>query len=169
MSTSKYRATHKMEARVWHAANYARNRKEKKAYMAAYRIANEKMLKAKSRAWTAAHPERTTVHTHYQLIFNPNSRQHRNYKGMPFYEKWNPKRGGSYDAAEKWIIENLGRRPKGTSLHIVDPILGFVPGNMEWTHRRKQNREQLVKIIARQKHRIKELEKSLALYSCKVS
>ena len=80
---------------------------------------------------------------------------------MPFYDKWNPDKGGSFKAAEKWIIENLGKHPEGTTLHIIHQDIGFVPGNLEWTHPRKQSNQQMYKIIAQQRHRILELEAQL--------
>jgi hypothetical protein len=77
---------------------------------------------------------------------------------MPFFDAWNPAEGGSFDAAEDWIIKNLGRRPEKSSLHIVDHALGFVPGNIEWTHPRNQISQQMHKIIADQRNKIKKLE-----------
>ena len=62
-----------------------------------------------------------------------------------------------------WITTNLGKRPKGSTLHIVHHDVGFVPGNLEWTHPRKQSNQQMFKIIAQQRHRIKELEAEVAL------
>jgi hypothetical protein len=55
----------------------------------------------------------------------------------------------------------LGKRPKGASLHIVNHSLGFVPGNLEWAFRQKQNSEQMFKIIATQKNTIKRLEERI--------
>jgi hypothetical protein len=43
-------------------------------------------------------------------------------------------------------------------MHIIDHALGFVPGNLEWTHPRKQAHQQMCKIIAQQRNRIKKLE-----------
>lgn len=103
-------------------------------------------------------PEYRTIHGHFSLIFNPKSAQHKNYKNMPFFDGWNPKKGGSFLLGMKWVIENLGKRPEKASLHIVDHEKGFVPGNLEWAFRNKQNSQQMFKIIANLKHRIKELE-----------
>lgn len=77
---------------------------------------------------------------------------------MPFYDAWNPAKGGSWAAGAQWIIDNIGRRPKGTTLHIVEHSLGFVPDNLEWTHPRKQSHQQMHKIIAQQRNKIKKLE-----------
>jgi hypothetical protein len=57
----------------------------------------------------------------------------------------------------------LGTRPKGSTLHIIEHEKGFVPGNLEWAHPRKQNNQQMFKIIAQQRHRIKQLEAEIAL------
>jgi hypothetical protein len=82
----------------------------------------------------------------------------RNYEGMPFCDGWDPNKGGSFRTGGEWVIANLGKRPEGCSLHIVDHAKGFVPDNLEWTHPVKQTAEQMFKIIARQKHRMRELE-----------
>jgi hypothetical protein len=167
MSTSEYRAAHKNEMRLYHAEHYSKHRKEIVAWSAAYRATHVKELREKRIIRNASRPEYVTVVTHYQVIFNPKQKQHKNYIGMPFFEEWNPKKGGSLKVGAEWIIKNIGRRPEGASLHVVDPILGFVPGNLEWTHRKKQNREQLVKIIARQRHEIKRLKRDfLELKQC---
>jgi hypothetical protein len=97
------------------------------------------------------------------MIFNDKSGARMNYKGMPFFGGWNPDEGGSYRSAAVWIAVNLGKRPKGSTLHIIYHANGFVPGNLEWTHPRKQSNQQMFKIIAQQRHRIKELEAKVAL------
>ena len=101
--------------------------------------------------------ELASVKKHYFDIFSPNSVQ-QNYKGMPFHDEWNPNKGGSFLSGSLWIVEHLGRRPNGCSLHIVDHAKGFVPGNLEWTGRKKQNSEQMFKIIARLRHENKTLK-----------
>jgi hypothetical protein len=103
----------------------------------------------------------TVVH-HYEYIFNKKNSRHLNYEGMPFFDGWKPKKGGSYKTGAMWIIKNLGFRPKGTQLHIVNHEKGFVPGNLEWTHPVKQVNQQMFKIIAQQRHRIKQLEAEVA-------
>jgi hypothetical protein len=127
------------------------NRKKKAAYNKLYKE-NDPL-----------HPEIKSVWHHYYCIFKPTT-QRKNYVGMPFFDSWNPQKGGSIKAGAIWIIENLGKRPKGCSLHIVDHARGFVPGNLEWTFPRKQSTEQMFKIIADQRHRIKELEEQLRIF-----
>ena len=51
---------------------------------------------------------------------------------MDFFPEWNPDKGGSYKAGAVWIIENLGPRPNGASLHMIDRDQGFVPDNLMW-------------------------------------
>ena len=106
-------------------------------------------------------PEYMTVKSHFTFIFNPNHKGHKNYKGMPFFDNWNPNKGGSWLAGMSWIIKNLGKKPKGASLHIIEQEKGFIPGNLEWTHPKKQVASQMFKIIAGLKHRIKDLESKL--------
>lgn len=102
-----------------------------------------------------AHKERSSIRSHHYAIFKE---RRPSYKGMKFYDGWNPNKGGSYKAGEDWIIKNLGRYPRGCSLHIIEHEKGFVPGNLEWTYPRKQSNQQMYKIIAQQKHRVKQLE-----------
>lgn len=120
------------------------------------------MRKEKRNTWSRnTSVEYATVAGHYHRIFNPKSPQHSSYKGMSFFDGWNPKKGGSYQAGADWIITNLGKRPENTSLHIVDHLKGFVPGNLEWTHPKKQTAEQMFKIIARLRHEIKEKDQRI--------
>jgi hypothetical protein len=107
------------------------------------------------------HPERKSVQNHFYCIIK---QRRSNYRGMPFFNKWNPKKGGSYQAGADWIIANLGRRPKDSTLHIIDHEKGFVPHNLEWAHPKKQSNQQMFKIIAQQRHRILTLEKELDKY-----
>lgn len=103
-------------------------------------------------------PEYQTVVRHFEMIFNSKNPRNKYYKGMPFFDEWNLTKGGTYVAAAKWIVGNIGKRPEGASLHIVEHEKGFMPGNLEWAHPRKQMAQQMFKIIADLKHRIKELE-----------
>lgn len=82
---------------------------------------------------------------------------------MKFFKGWNPNEGGSFRVAAKWIIENLGRKPKNSTLNIINHERGFVPGNLEWTSPREQAANQMFKIIARLKKRIKGLEQEIAI------
>jgi len=82
---------------------------------------------------------------------------------MPFFDGWNTAKGGSPAVAALWILDKLGKRPEGSTLHIIDHEKGFVPGNLEWTHPRKQSNQQMFKIIAQLKHRVRELEEEVHL------
>jgi hypothetical protein len=83
-------------------------------------------------------PEYRTVWQHYRWIFT-NDIKYRTYWGMPFYDKWNPKKGGSYQVGAKWIMENLGKRPgENYSLDIIKHDRGFVPGNLRWAQHKIQ-------------------------------
>ena len=124
---------------------YYRKRKEKIEYMAAYR--------KKTR-------EVQTVRNHHLAAFKLHEGR-RIYDGMPFHDAWNPDKGGSYKAGGQWIIDNLGCRPDGCTLHIIEHAKGFVPGNLEWTHPKRQVNQQMFKIIAQQRHQIKQLNRQL--------
>jgi hypothetical protein len=166
-----YSAAHKEEKKKRNAAYYATHREERKAKDAAYRAAHKEEIKAYNAAYNAAHYAATkeqrkayrTARTecisaanHHSYVFGSKNKPPReNYKGMPFYSGWDPNKGGSFQAAADWIISRLGKRPEGCSLHIVDHAKGFVPGNLEWTHPKKQVAEQMFKIIANQKNKIR--------------
>ena len=69
------------------------------------------------------------------------------YKDMPVFAAWDTAEGGSPLMAEKWILENLGKRPNDGQrwdLHIVDRSLGLVPGNLRWLPRNKHKQEELI-------------------------
>lgn len=106
------------------------------------RIKQARRVKANRDAWAANHRERMSVTNHYRWIFKSNNRT---YVGMSFYDEWNPKKGGSFDAGANWIIANLGRRPgENYQLHIIDRSVGFVPGNLEWQPRDKHRQAELI-------------------------
>jgi hypothetical protein len=148
----------KEQNRTYIQKYYAAHKEEFKKYNAEYYAANQEKVKKQQAKHRKSQPERNTVRSHYYRIFYKSSEHHRYYRGMPFFKDWNPLKGGSLDAGTEWIIKNLGRRPKGTTLHIIDHATGFVPGNLEWTHPRKQAHQQMHRIIAQQRNRIKKLE-----------
>lgn len=64
--------------------------------------------------------------------------QSHEYAGLPFYDQWNPKCGGSLGDAARWIVENLGPRPsRHHQLAIINHDEGFVPNNLAWWTRRE--------------------------------
>ena len=88
-------------------------------------------------------PEYVTVMSHKGLIFNPSNSKHKNYKGMPFYDGWNPSKGGAIWKGAKWIVDNLGIRPGPQwSMDIINHEFGFVPGNLRWANKNTQARNQ---------------------------
>lgn len=111
-----------------------------------------------------ARPEYVTVVIHHHMIFNPKYEAHNNYRKMPFYDKWNPDKNGSFIEGMHWIIENLGPRPKNTlnskwSLDIIDHIKGFVPGNLRWALKNTQRKNQRYKKLG--EYSVKELKTEL--------
>ena len=145
--------------KAWHKANP----KKRRAYHISWRKANLAYARAYDRARNTARSEHKTVMDHHRLIFNPKNSRYANYRGMPFFDGWNPDKGGTYKAGTEWIIVNLGKRPKGCSLHIINHEKGFVPDNLEWTGRKKQNNQQMFKIIAQLKHEIKDQQALISL------
>lgn len=66
---------------------------------------------------------------------------------MPYYDGWNPNKGGSLAAGAQWIIDNLGHRPgsgKEYHLHIVDRRIGFMPGNLQWIPCTEHKQQELI-------------------------
>lgn len=97
-----------------------------------------------SNRWTSQNgktcPEYKTVTHHYDFIFKSKNPIHRCYKNMPFYDEWNPNKGGAYWKGSKWIILNLGSKPGPSwSLDIIEHRLGFVPGNLRWALKNNQS------------------------------
>jgi len=163
-----YWDSHKEKYKISQANWYKANKSELKIAAAAYYKENKEKINAKNKKWNEDHKEKmiayryahraaNSVRNHYYYIYS-NSPRRTNYEGMPFFDGWNPNKGGSFGAGEDWIIKNLGERPDGTTLHIVNHDLGFVPGNLEWTHPLKQSHQQAHKIIAQQRNRIAQLE-----------
>jgi hypothetical protein len=102
----------------------------------------------KYRARSEDRPEYTTVARHWRYIFNPKHPAHIRYVGMPFYDEWNPLKGGTLIKGMLWIIENLGPKPSiEWSLDIVKHELGFVPGNLRWALRDAQARNKKHRVL----------------------
>jgi hypothetical protein len=173
-----YRRAHKEEIKAWQAANYtayyAAHKEEIKANVAAYRAANQEKIMACRVRHFAAHKEEinalarerygtryiiTSVYHHHRCIFKGRTRE-RTYKNMPFFDAWNPDKGGSFRVGADWIRDNLGERPdKASSLHVIpDTGLGFVPGNLVWATKQTQGAEQAHLILPIRNARIKTLE-----------
>ena len=110
-------------------------------------------LAKKSKKWNEENKEHASVRSHHYNIFKSTDPKLRTYKGMPFFDAWNPDKGGSFKAGGDWIIANLGKRPEGkVSLDVIHHEIGFVPGNLRWSERKGQNSNQMHKIIAQLKH-----------------
>lgn len=134
---------------------------EKSPKAAVYRLKHYALRNRERRIWGKLHPEEISVRNHHNWISNSKNPRNKNYKGMPFFDLWNPRVGGSFKIGAEWIIKNIGKRPKNTSLHIVEQIKGFVPGNLEWTSPKKQVHRQVCKIIAQQQNQIKKLKERI--------
>jgi hypothetical protein len=135
-----YRVANLEKRRAWAKANRKKINRKNRAYWKA----NRDKKKTLCRQWASANAEHLSVRGHYHLIFTTRSPY---YVDMPYWDEWNPNRGGSFKAGAKWIIENIGRRP-GTSkeyqLHIISRRLGFVPGNLAWIPRDKHRQDELI-------------------------
>jgi hypothetical protein len=134
----------------------AASKEKQKEQHKKYRDAHKEKCRVYSESYVITHKEETSVRNHHANVFGRKTQPpKKNYEGMPFHEAWDPKKGGSFKTGADWIKANLGERPEGCSLHIVNHAKGFVPGNLEWAYQKKQAAEQMFKIIANQKNEIK--------------
>ena len=102
-------------------------------------------------------PEYTTVNTHHQSMKTSYKVKNATYRNIPFFPDWDPDAGGRYLAGEKWIIENLGRKPsRDYELHIIDRRLGFWPGNLAWIPRSEHKREEMLTKVLIENRALKE-------------
>ena len=114
----------------------------RKCYERRWTQARPSKLPGYKAKWYAANVERESVRGHHYFICR---QQKSGYAGMPFFDGWNPDRGGSFNAGAQWIIEALGQRPgKRYELHIVDRRLGFVPNNLQWVPKERHYQEELI-------------------------
>ena len=94
--------------------------------------------------------EYAVVCRHHDFIFNKKSPNHKYYKGMKFFDDWNPRKGGAIWKGAKWIMENLGKRPSPKwSLDVIDHHIGFAPGNLRWATANTQKSNQRHRILGR--------------------
>lgn len=135
-----------------------------RAYNKLYYKTNAKRLIAAAKVLADRHRIRILVRGH---LVATRDEKNNSYRNMPFYEKWNPQKGGSYVAAEKWILENIGPRPKDGKyhLHVVDRRVGFMPGNLSWIPVGAHKREELLNKVLLEnqqlRERLKKYEKDL--------
>jgi len=75
---------------------------------------------------------------------------------MPFFDAWNPEKGGEFRLGAQWILANLGPRPdKKYHLHIVNRALGFVPGNLQWVPSDHHRQEELINHLLLENQQLK--------------
>lgn len=130
-------------SQIRHAKNRERDNARKRAWYASL----SETVKARSKARNAAHPEITSLINHRVWIKQGRA----TYTDMPFFDGWDPTKGGSSAAGERWIIEHIGRRPsKGWDLHIVDRRIGFMPNNLQWIPRSKHQQEEMISRLLRE-------------------
>lgn len=114
---------------------------------------------AQSKSSNAAHRERRSLGSHHYFIFKSKGPKHRTYRNMPFFDEWNPDKGGSFEAGANWLIEHLGKIPKGGSLGIIHHDLGVIPGNICWSDPRKQASNRMFRVLGEQRATIAELKR----------
>ena len=101
-------------------------------------------------------PEYATVCDHHYAIkksyVNP---AFKSYKNVPFYDGWNPDKGGTFMTGMLWIIENLEVRKPGDHLHIIDRKIGFMPGNLVWVPRSGHKQEEMINKLLLENSKLK--------------
>jgi hypothetical protein len=102
-----------------------------------------------------------TVANHYRAIFDPHFKwgeSLRCYKGMKFYDGWNPKKGGSFEVAANWIVKYLDRNvTRNHHLHIMNRKLGFVPENLCWVPSEFHKQEEMISKVLLENQKLKQL------------
>jgi hypothetical protein len=159
--TAEWYQNNKEKMGAYHTAYYRRNTKKILARSKARweAIKNDPKVKqqAKKRGikYKITRSEYISVRSHYDIIMGKYKKVPCYYK-MPFFNGWNPKKGGSFQAGEDWIIENIGKRPgKNYQLHIVDRKLGFVPNNLEWVPRDKHKQNEMINRLLLENKKLK--------------
>ena len=88
-----------------------------------------------------SNPAYETVRNHYRVIFCTSAASHKSYVNMPFFDDWNPDKGGEFWRGAKWILDNLGPRPEGTwQMDVIEHAKGFIPGNLRWAQLKTQSK-----------------------------
>lgn len=74
-----------------------------------------------------------------QRCYNPNNKRYSTYgeRGITMYESWI----NDYPAFKKWVLENIGEKPEGSSkkrgdsysLDRINVNKGYEPGNLKWS------------------------------------
>ena len=72
-----------------------------------------------------------------QRCYNENCKAYKNYggRGITMHPKWID----NYLAFKKYILNNLGERPKGMTLDRIKNEKNYVPNNLRWATRKTQN------------------------------
>lgn len=100
----------------------------------------------------------TSVRLHLYHI----NRESPSYRGMPFFDGWNPKLGGLIRDGVAWIFENIGARPQGRwELHIIDRRIGFMPGNLQWVPKEAHKSEEMIAKLLLQVRSLQEENRQL--------
>lgn len=88
-----------------------------------------------NRKWNAEEKKVANVMSAaFQRCNNPHDIAHCNYgaRGIKF-------EFGSLEAATRWVLDNLGLPPEGTSIDRVNNEGNYAPGNLRWATRTEQN------------------------------
>jgi hypothetical protein len=97
------------------------------------------------------HPETLTIWSHYHKHSNPKSAQHQNYKNQVWFAGWDPKQGGTLEAARQWLRANLPCPGPEFELHVIKtkehPYGYFAPGGLMWIHKRDRHDKDLCKLV----------------------
>lgn len=160
--TAQWYRDNKEKAQSYHYKYYRKNKnkiknRSRRRYLRKRdNPAFKKLIKIKNAKYREAHPEYISIRSHYDLIVGKHEKIKCYYK-MPFFDKWNPEKGGSFHVAEDWVIKNIGKRPdKNCHLHIIDRQIGFMPENLAWVPKDKHRQEEMVNKVLLENKRLRE-------------
>lgn len=93
----------------------------------------EQRRKLAARSTTHGRANSALYDTFYSIKGRSGNSANKRYKdyggrGVCIYEKWE----NDFAAFERYILENLGERPKNKSLDRIDNDKGYEPGNLRW-------------------------------------
>lgn len=130
----------------YHASLYKEHTEEIKERNAQWVRENPEKQKVREHRWGQDNLIRVSLRSHHHWIFNDYHPCHSVYVGMPFCDRWNPDKGGSFATGQSDLLAEIGPRPTDGKyhLHVIIKSRGIVPGNLMWMPVGQHRREELV-------------------------
>lgn len=97
-------------------------------------------------------PETATIHGHYVKHTNPKVKGHNAYKNQVWCALWDPRQGGTLEAARQWFRAYLPKPGPGYELHVLKttqyPHGYFGPGGLKWVHKMDRHDKDLTALVS---------------------